>query len=153
MAKREYSDEAYVLDLVDGLLGLKGVRQKRFQFLRGGPAGAGRCLPVDAFYEEWNVAVEYRERQHSSAIAHFDKPWKLTISGVHRGEQRKIYDQRRREILPLHGIKLVEIEFSQLAHDDRGRLRRNVATDQFAIRKALEDAGVKFTDAEPSLWE
>jgi hypothetical protein len=34
---------------------------------------------------------------------------RMTVSGVDRGAQRAIYDQRRREVLPQHGIALVEL--------------------------------------------
>jgi hypothetical protein len=33
-------------------------------------------------------SVEVYEQQHDQPVAHFDKPDKLTISGVHRCEQR-----------------------------------------------------------------
>ena len=32
-------------------------------------------------------------------------------SGMYRDNQRAMYDQRRRDILPKHGIKLVEIKY------------------------------------------
>jgi len=92
-SSRQNSDEAYVLDLCDEILGQKASRQHKFDFLKG---DSGRKLPVDGYYEELNLAIEYRERQHSEPVSHFDKPHKMTVSGVHRGEQRKIYDQRRR---------------------------------------------------------
>ncbi len=41
----------------------------------------------------------------------------MTISGVHRGEQRKIYDERRRDILPKNGITLIEFSYSDFNHD------------------------------------
>ena len=43
--------------------------------------------------------IEYCERQHTEAVAFFDHNERLTVSGVTRGEQRKIYDQRRRDLL------------------------------------------------------
>jgi hypothetical protein len=37
----------------------------------------------------WSV-VEYREPQHDRRVAHFDKPERVTVSGVHRGIQRAL---------------------------------------------------------------
>jgi hypothetical protein len=100
-----YSDEAYVIDLIDELLQQKGHRQHRFDFLMGDPGKDGRRakLPVDVYYPSLNLVVEYREYQHTNAVKFFDKPDKITASGVPCGEQRKIYDQRRRDALPEQG--------------------------------------------------
>jgi len=146
MGKRDQSDEAYVISLCDQVLGQTAERQKRFPFLIGDPGPSGRCakLPVDAYYPSLALVVEYREEQHSGPVAHFDKPWKLTVSGVHRGEQRKIYDERRRQVLPANGIRLVEIECSALAHDSRMRLLRKPEDDRRVIQDLLEAAGVEF---------
>lgn len=121
-ATRKDSDEHYVLDLCDELLGLKGLRQHRFDFLLG---DAGTKLPVDCYYPELNLVVEYKEQQHTKPNKHFDKPDKMTVSGVHRGEQRKIYDQRRLDVLPQHGIKVVEIFYSDFNHDRQDRILRS----------------------------
>jgi len=45
-------------------------------------------------------------------VEHFGKPDVLTVSGVHRGIQRRIYDDRRRELIPAHGLSLVIIPLS-----------------------------------------
>ena len=44
---RQSSDEHYVIDLCDEVLGLKASRQHRFDFLKG---DTGVRLPVDAYY-------------------------------------------------------------------------------------------------------
>ena len=135
MTQRKDSDEFYVIDLCDEILGEKASRQHTFDFLRG-DGTPGRRLPVDAYYPELNIVVEYRERQHSESVAFFDK--KMTVSGISRGEQRRIYDQRRRDILPEHGIRLVEISHADLKHDSRKRLVRDRQNDLIAIRKILQ---------------
>lgn len=104
---RKASDESYVIDLCDEILGCKALRQHRFDFLRG---DAGTMLPVDAYYPELKMVVEYYESQHTQATPFFDN--KQTVSGVSRGEQRRIYDQRRKEVLPEHGIKLIIISYT-----------------------------------------
>jgi hypothetical protein len=128
---RSKSDEAYVVDLCDEVLGASGLTQFRFDFLRGDarPGRTGRMLPVDVYYPELCLVVEYRERQHEQATPFFDKPERMTVSGVDRREQRLIYDQRRREVLPEYGIRLVEVSCEDLAHDSRGRLLRRRAED------------------------
>ncbi len=79
MIQRKDSDEFYVIDLCDEVLGLKASRQHTFDFLRG-DGTPGRRLLVDAYYPELNLVVEYRERQHSESVAFFDK--KNAVSGV-----------------------------------------------------------------------
>jgi hypothetical protein len=126
---RKESDEHYVLNLCDEVLKIKGLRQHRFDFLLGDPNAQGKCakLPVDSYYPELNLVIEYKEQQHTKPNKHFDKPDLFTVSGVHRGEQRKIYDQRRLEVLPKHGIQVIEISFSDFDHDGMDRILRSYA--------------------------
>jgi hypothetical protein len=138
---RESSDEYYVLDLCDEALAERGSRQHRFDWLLGDPGKSGRRvrLPVDGYWSRAKVVVEYRERQHGDCVPHFDKPDRLTVSGVHRGIQRAIYDARRDELIPEHGIRLVVITPSHLAANSRGRLLRHREADLEAIRSLLSD--------------
>lgn len=128
---RANSDEFYVIDLCDEVLGEQGLRQYRFDWLRGDPgrSGATVALPVDAYYPDHRLVVEYRERQHDEPVPHFDKPDRLTVSGISRGEQRRRYDQRREELIPANLLRLVVIGPSDLASDRRGRLRRDRDAD------------------------
>jgi hypothetical protein len=98
-AERKRSDESYVIDLCDEVLKQQALRQHRFDFLRG---DTGTKLPVDAYYQTLNIVVEFMERQHTEQVKFFDR--RQTVSGVGRGEQRKLYDQRRREVVPQNGI-------------------------------------------------
>ena len=126
-------DENYVLDLCDEVLNLKGSRQHKFDFLTG---DSGRKLPMDIYYKEHSLVIEYREYQHTNAVKHFDKPDKMTVSGVHRGEQREIYDQRRRDVLPAKGIKLIEIDYTDFAHS-KNRIVRDKEKDLEVVRRML----------------
>lgn len=128
------SDEDYVVGLCDEILGRPSRRQHRFPFLRG---DARTTLPVDAYYPDLKLVVEYREPQHTQSVPHFDEPHQLTASGVPRGEQRRLYDQRRREVLPQWGIGLIEIDFSDLAHRSNGRLVRDRVADRPVIERRL----------------
>jgi len=134
-------DEHYVLDICDKALGLTSSRQHKFEFLLGdiGKNGKPRKLPVDSYYDKLNLVVEYCERQHTESVAHFDKPNKMTISGVHRGEQRKIYDERRRQVLPQNDIKFVEISYSDFNHNRQKRIIRNIKNDTEIVEQKLID--------------
>ena len=132
-------DEDYVIDVCDEILGEPALRQYRFGWLRGDPGRTGRrvALPVDAYWPDPAVVLEYRELQHEEPNRHFDKPDQLTISGVHRGILRAIYDARRDELIPAHGIRLVVITPHHLDATGRGRLRRTRSYDQPAIERLL----------------
>ena len=133
-------DEFYVLNLCDKILNLNSSRQHKFDFLLGDKNKNGNAakLPVDSFYKELNLVIEYCERQHTESVSFFDKPYKITVSGVHRGEQRKIYDQRRRKVLPENNIKLIEISYSDFAFDGQKRIIRNIQADEIIIRNKLK---------------
>lgn len=114
--------EIYVIDLCDRILKLKSYRQHRFDFLKGDPNKQGRCalLPVDGYYPELNLVIEYHERQHSEAVPLFDK--RMTVSGITRDQQRRLYDQRRSEILPQHGIQLIVLSYTDFDHDSSKKI-------------------------------
>jgi hypothetical protein len=135
-------DESYIIDLCDRVLNLKAKRQFRFDFLRGdiGRNGHSVTLPVDAYYEfnsDRKLIIEYREMQHTEPVAFFDK--RLTCSGCGRAEQRRRYDELRRTILPQHGIRLVELDYSLFQHDRRKRLKRDLPKDEMVIRERLSE--------------
>ena len=130
---RSASDESYVIDLCDEVLKLKALRQHRFDFLKG---DSGMILPVDAYYPSLNLVVEFKEKQHTEEVKFFDR--RQTVSGVGRGEQRKLYDQRRREVLPKKGIKLIELDYSDFEHTRGKKLIRNRGEDLKVIIKKLK---------------
>ena len=140
---RSQSDEAYVIDLCDEVLQLRASRQHHFDFLVGDPGQYGRCrkLPVDAYYESLSLVIEYREKQHTEEVRHFDKPDIMTVSGVNRGEQLKIYDQRRRDELPKHGIKLIEISYTDFEFDSRKKIVRDYPKDLLKVKQILIEGG------------
>lgn len=131
-SKTKHSDEAYVIDLCDQVIQQTAIRQHRFDFLKG---DSGTKLPVDAYYPSLNLVVEYYERQHSESVPHFDK--RMTVSGISRGEQRKLYDERRKIELPKNGVKLVVFDYTEFQHTSGKRLVRDTSNDLKVIRKRL----------------
>lgn len=94
-------------------------------------------LPVDAYYEteHFKLVIEYRERQHSESVPFFDL--RRTRSGCDRATQRRLYDQRRRDVLPRYGIDLVELSYELFRHDRKKRLCRDAALDEAVVRQRL----------------
>ncbi|KND25163.1 hypothetical protein [Streptomyces anulatus] len=139
MATRDGSDETYVVGLCNRILGESALTQHRFDWLLGDPGAGGLRvkLPVDAYWPGHQLVVEYRELQHDQLTPHFDKPDRLTVSGVHRGKQRALYDARRDTGIPAQGLRLVIIRPSDLDADNRGRLRRSEESDLAALQKIL----------------
>jgi len=137
---RENSDEHYIINMCDEVLGEKASRQHKFDFLRGDPNKRdpmGDRLPVDAYYESINLVVEYCERQHTESVKHFNK--RNTVSGVNRDEQRKIYDERRQTVLPEHGIELVILSYTDFKHNTNKRLVRDKNADIEKVKQKLSD--------------
>ncbi len=118
------TDETYIVDLCDDVLGMTAQRGHRFDFLLGDPTRRGTRvrLPVDAYYPALKLVVEYHERQHIEPSPFFDK--RIAANGLSRGEQRKSYDLRRHEILPANGITLIVLGFHEFEHNGQKRLRR-----------------------------
>jgi hypothetical protein len=139
-AESKTKDEHYILALCDKIFGIKSYRQHKFDFLLGDPnkKGVTAKLPVDSYYQDLNLVVEYRERQHTESVNFFDKPNKMTVSGVHRGEQRRIYDERRRKILPKHNIDLIEISVTDFNYDTQKRIIRNPEKDIEIVKQKLQ---------------
>ena len=126
--------ECYVLNLCDEVLKIKGLRQHKFDFLK---EDTGVKLPVDIYYPSLKIVIEYREKQHTEEVTFFDK--RITKSGINRGEQRKKYDELRRQILPENDIKLIEIGYDEFEHTKVKKLMRNRIKDLYVVRQKLND--------------
>lgn len=132
---RSHSDEHYVLDLCDEVLGVPGIRQATFDWLRGDPSPArlrGTKLPVDGYWPQLELVVEFQEEQHTQPSPFFDR--RHTVSGVGRGEQRRRYDERKRTLIPEHGLRLVVIEKSEFTLKSR-RIARDRVRDLEVVRR------------------
>ncbi|WP_078321672.1 hypothetical protein [Mycobacteroides chelonae] len=138
MASRADSDECYVLDLCDEILGIPARRQQRFDWLRGDPSPTrprGSTLPVDGYWPQLGLVVEFQEEQHTLPSPFFDR--RQTVSGVGRGEQRRLYDERKRTVIPERGLRLVVIEKSAFTLRSR-RIARDRTRDIAVVREHLE---------------
>lgn len=139
MAGRAGSDEHYILDLCDEVLGIPGRRQERFDWLRGDPSPTrtrGATLPVDGYWPGLRLVVEFQEEQHKQPSPFFDR--RQTVSGVGRGEQRRLYDARKRTLISEHGLRLIVIEKSAFTLRSR-RIARYRTRDIAVVRQHLED--------------
>lgn len=132
ISSRKDSDESYVIDLCDEVLNEVASRQHRFEFLKG---DTGVKLPVDAYYRNLNLVVEFYERQHTESIPFFDR--KMTVSGLMRNEQRRLYDERRKRILPQYGIAVLVISYTDFGTSKK--LQRNKDKDLEVVRNILKD--------------
>ncbi|MPQ46975.1 hypothetical protein GCQ56_08090 [Marinifilum sp. N1E240] len=146
MAIRLNSDETYVIGLCDKALGLTADRQKRFDFLLGDLHKNGKTqtlLPVDAYYEELQLVIEYKEIQNLKPIASqeksIDEDEEESTKTVSRDEQRRIYDERRAKVLPENDISLVVISYSDFDYDDKNKIIREEKSDLKIVQEALKN--------------
>ena len=117
--------QRYVTDLLEQLLG-PCEKEKRFDWARGDcriPGGKGVPLPFDAVWESRRLIVEIDERQHNEAVDFFDKPSVMTVSGVSRGEQRRLYDERKVRLAEEHGYVVVRVPTGSLSKRMTDRTR------------------------------
>ncbi|MGV2852923.1 hypothetical protein ACNPN0_00430 [Glutamicibacter sp. AGC84] len=147
-AKPGQRDEHYVLELCSHMLGLQCTGQQTFDWLRGDPSlknGKRKALPIDGFFEELGLVVEYHERQHSEAVPFFDN--KLTSTGMLRGPQRKLYDARKAALIPQHGLTLLVIDYRDF-ENKRGKIERDLGRDRKIVAALLDRAAER---AEPGV--
>ena len=143
MPPRTDSDERYILELVAEILAEPDYRwQHTFPTLLGDPGkdGRQRPLPVDGYFPRHRLIVEYCEKQHSASVPIMDEG--LSISGVSRGHQRRLYDGRRQTWAETNGMRFVILDYRGFDTDERGRLRRDPVRDRQIVADALQAAGV-----------
>ena len=144
IAIRANSDETYVIGLCDKVLSLKADRHKRFDFLLGDlhkNRKTKTMLPVDAYYEELQLVVEYKEIQNFRPLAVHDNEDddEETTKTPTREELRRLYDERRVKVLPKNGISLVVISYADFVFNDKNKIIRMEENDLGIVQKALKD--------------
>ena len=98
-------------------------------------------LPVDSYWESLGLVVEIMESQHWLPTPHFDKPDVMTVSGVHPGKQRRLYDERRIELVPKHELTLIPILITEF--EVKGKyIVRHPEHDIEVVRGILVGAGI-----------
>jgi hypothetical protein len=133
----------HVIKLLTELLGEEPEREKSFPWVLGDTSpktGRARQLPFDAVWESRRLIVEVDEDQHRRPVAFWDKPNVITVSGVSRGEQRGIYDERKRAAARAQGYTVLEIPWERRpvpAKRDRGA-DLEVLRDRFTAAGVLE---------------
>lgn len=126
--------ERYVVGLLEQLLGPRDEKGS-FDWAVGDVSpktGRAVPLPFDAVWEDRGLIIEVDEEQHREATPFFDKVDRLTVSGVHRGEQRRLYDERKRAAATEHGYKVIVIEWTRSRKarpDDLEELRWRLLAD------------------------
>jgi diadenosine tetraphosphate (Ap4A) HIT family hydrolase len=142
MPPRSESDEKYILDLAAQVLAEPDYRwQHRFPTLLGDPGqdGRQRPLPVDGYFPRHRLIIEYWEKQHSAPVPIMDEG--MTVSGVSRGHQRRLYDQRRQLWAKANGLRFVVLDYRGFETDEQGRLKRALERDRQIVAEALRAAG------------
>lgn len=138
-SKRAKSDEHYVLKLCNEVLGSGCEQQRTFDWLLGLPSkktGLRAPLPVDGYWEDRRLVVEYHEKQHSEAVPFFDD--KVTASGHLRGEQRKLYDAQKATMIPEQGLTLLIIDYRDF-QNVKGKIVRNYEKDLLVVARMIKD--------------
>lgn len=141
ISKIANNDENYIINLCDELLNDKAARQHRFPFLLGDfhkDKISRTKLPVDAYYLSTNLVIEYRVKLQTEDVTSEKKDGK-TGRGVSLSEQRKIYIQRRREVLQRKNINLIEINYYDFEYDSESKIVRNKEKDIEIVKGLLKD--------------
>jgi hypothetical protein len=76
------------------------------------PVTGQAILQFRRWIEQCKIRLAFKSRDWE--LKFFDR--RQTVSGMDRGEQRKLYDQRRRDVLPKHSIKLIEFGYDDFEH-------------------------------------
>jgi hypothetical protein len=131
----------YVIALLDEILDEPCEREKRYDWALGDKSaktGRRAMLPFDAVWESRKLIAEIDEDQHRQSMPFWDKPDTLTVSGVDRGQQRRLYDDRTRSAARDAGYVVLEIPWPRR----RPPRDRDRAADQEALVAMLAGVGV-----------
>jgi hypothetical protein len=132
----------YGIDLLAEILGETPEMEKRFPWAVGDPSpktGRRQKLPFDAVWESRRLIIEIDEPQHGDEVVPFwDKPDVLTVSDVHRGEQRRLYDERKRAAARVRGYLVLEVPWERRPRPDQ----RDRPSDKRRLIALLREVGV-----------
>ncbi len=137
--REEESDSKYILDLCDEALDMKGARQHTFEFLLGDYHKDGltrTMLILDLYYPKLNLVIELRGKVYQDTS---ERESEITVSGVTRAEQRKIYNQRKVDVLAKEEVNYLEIEYYLFQLDSENKIIRNHDADLKVVQEALSE--------------
>ena len=130
-----------MIELLSELLGEVPEREKRYVWALG-DVSVKTCravqLPFDAVWESRRLIVEIDEDQHRKPVLIFDKPERMTVSGVARGEQRALYAERKRAAARAQRYVVLEIPWERRPRPPR----RDRVADLALLRQLLEGASI-----------
>lgn len=108
--------EKKAIRIVASIFHTKNIKEQYgFDWLRG---DKGTKLPVDAYFPDKKLVLEYHGRQHFEVSKFMDKK-------PGRAEQRRKYTLKRQELIPKHGLKLLEIRYDEALTLDHIKERLN----------------------------
>ncbi len=138
--ERANSDEKYLVDIINSLLGKKGTEKQTFDYLLGDLHQDGETrteLPVDLYFWELKLAIEFVNHPKTREQLIPQKQKKMTVSGVTRAEQRVKYFDRKKKVLTKKGIDFVEIPLAGFTCNEELKLVRNAEDDERVLRGIL----------------
>jgi hypothetical protein len=102
----QWKSEQKAIDIIAGILKTDNViRYKSWSWLKS-PV-SGYSMNVDAFFPDFNLAVEYQGLQHFEPVDYF--------GGEISFKEQKVRDKRKKELLLEHEIMLVEVKENELS--------------------------------------
>jgi hypothetical protein len=105
---------------------------------RGPRAEPDRSGDAPRLYVGGTVACELSKNRNAASVGLWNK---ATQCGCKRDVQRKRYDDRRREVLPKHRIKVVVIECDSFDTKTGGKLKKvDRDKDREVVRSLLQRA-------------
>lgn len=128
------SDEFYLVNLCDELLGQEGSRKHMFDTLVGKlhKRGKGRTkLPLDAYYEDLKLVIEFSRKD-----VDFDA---LDKKEQARMIQVKHYDKLKKKAILKKDLRLMEINYASFECNETNKLIRNTEDDKVILKGLLKD--------------
>ncbi|QHI36909.1 hypothetical protein IMCC3317_22790 [Kordia antarctica] len=128
------SDENYLLNICDELLGQEASRKHTFDTLVGNlhKRGKGRTkLPVDAYYKELKLVMEFF--QQNKPFEELDEKEQARITQI------KYYDELKKEAVLAKSFRYMKINYAQFECDEANKLIRNTENDTLVLKEILKD--------------
>lgn len=129
------SDEYYLVDLCDEILGEEASRKHIFDSIVGNlhKHGKGRTkLPVDAYYKNLKLVIEfYKDRSETQ-----EEPSEKEQARV---AQITYYDELKKKRILKMELRLLKIKFSRFELNDTGKLIRNTEEDIAVLKNILQE--------------